>query len=82
MKLPSLSVRLAYLGGAIADGLAKAGAQVVVCGRNETNGEARAEAIREAGGKAIYVRCDASDKTSLEACQETVIEKVGAPTVL
>ena len=70
------------LGGAIAEGLALAGAQVVVCGRNETNGEARAEAIRAAGGKAIYIRCDASDKASLLACEAAVTEQVGAPTVL
>ena len=70
------------LGGAIADGLAQAGAQVVVCGRNETNGEARAAAIRDAGGKAIFVRCDASDKASLEACEAAVTDQLGAPTVL
>ena len=37
------------LGGALADGLAAAGAHVVVAGRNAERGEARVAAIREAG---------------------------------
>ncbi len=38
------------LGGALAEGLAKAGAQVAVLGSNAARGEERVKAIREAGG--------------------------------
>ena len=40
------------LGGALAEGLAKAGAFVIVAGRGADQGEARVEAIRAAGGTA------------------------------
>ena len=35
------------LGGAIAQGLAEAGSQVIILGRNESNGEAKATGIRD-----------------------------------
>jgi NAD(P)-dependent dehydrogenase (short-subunit alcohol dehydrogenase family) len=41
------------LGGALAEGLAAAGAAVAVAGRNAERGELRAAAIRKAGGRAI-----------------------------
>ena len=42
------------LGGAIAEGLAKAGAKVAVLGRNKERGEERVRAIIGAGGKAEF----------------------------
>ena len=53
------------LGGAIAEGLAAAGAQVAVLGRNRERGAQRVEAIRQAGGKAIFVGSDAGDGAAL-----------------
>jgi NAD(P)-dependent dehydrogenase (short-subunit alcohol dehydrogenase family) len=41
------------LGGALAEGLAAAGAAVAVAGRNAERGEARAASIRKAGGRAL-----------------------------
>lgn len=70
------------LGGAIAEGLAQAGAAVVVAGRNRDRGEARVEAIRAAGGRALFVSMDASDRASLEAGRATVLAGLGEPTVL
>ena len=40
------------LGGAICDGLAAAGAHVVVAGRSQERGEERAKIISDAGGSA------------------------------
>ena len=48
------------LGGAIAEGLARAGATLVVAGRNSERGAARVEAIRQSGGKASFVAVDAN----------------------
>jgi NAD(P)-dependent dehydrogenase (short-subunit alcohol dehydrogenase family) len=70
------------LGGALADGLAAAGAQVAVLGRNTERGEARAQAIRKAGGKAQYFSADALDRASLGQAHENVASALGAPTVL
>ena len=44
------------LGGALAEGLATAGAKVAVLGRNQERGEARVEAIRNAGGSPTMTR--------------------------
>ena len=70
------------LGGALAEGLAAAGAKVAVLGRNAERGEARAEAIRKAGGLAQYFSADAIDRASLAAAHQSVTRALGAPTVL
>lgn len=70
------------LGGAIAEGLARAKAKVAVLGRNAERGEARAAAIAKAGGSAVFVACDASDKASVQAALATIEGRLGAPTVL
>ena len=54
------------LGGALADGLAAAGAFVVVAGRNAERGEARISAIREAGGDGCFLAVDAVERKSIE----------------
>src|SRR5277367_610412 len=70
------------LGGALADGLAAAGARVAVLGRNAERGEARAQAIRKAGGIGQYFFADALDRASLGKAHEIVTRELGAPTVL
>jgi NAD(P)-dependent dehydrogenase (short-subunit alcohol dehydrogenase family) len=70
------------LGGALAEGLAAAGASVAVLGRNAERGESRAASIRRAGGKAVYAEADASKRASLEAALANVTHELGAPTVL
>jgi NAD(P)-dependent dehydrogenase (short-subunit alcohol dehydrogenase family) len=70
------------LGGALAEGLAAAGAKVAVLGRNAERGEARAEAIRKAGGTAQFFSADAIDRSSLTAAHQNITRALGAPTVL
>jgi NAD(P)-dependent dehydrogenase (short-subunit alcohol dehydrogenase family) len=70
------------LGGALAEGLARAGAAVAVAGRSAERGEARAAAIRAFGGRAIFVSADAGDAASLEVARQQVIAEFGQPTVL
>ena len=70
------------LGGGLAMGLARAGAKVAVLGRNEERGEQRAHLIREAGGSALFVSCDAQDIESLKNAHREIIKHVGDPTVL
>lgn len=70
------------LGGALAEGLASAGAAVAVVGRNAERGEARAQAIAKRGGRAKFVSADANSKESLRGAHEQVTNHLGAPTIL
>ncbi|MCX6980784.1 MAG: SDR family oxidoreductase [Verrucomicrobia bacterium] len=70
------------LGGALADGLAAAGAKIAVLGRNADRGQARVKAIRAAGGTAEFFAADAMDKASLHDAHEAVAAVLGAPAIL
>lgn len=70
------------LGGALAGALGAAGARTAICGRNADRGNARATAIREAGGTAEFFSVDASSSASLEALRTAVEERFGPVTVL
>jgi NAD(P)-dependent dehydrogenase (short-subunit alcohol dehydrogenase family) len=52
--------------GAMAEGLAGAGAHVLLVGRNEEKASARMESIRAAGGKADFLKADVGTKASLQ----------------
>jgi NAD(P)-dependent dehydrogenase (short-subunit alcohol dehydrogenase family) len=70
------------LGGAMAEGLARAGAKVAVLGRSAERGEARAKRIKAEGGQAQFVPVDAMSRESLRAAREAVEGSLGACTVL
>ncbi len=70
------------LGGAMAEGLASAGAKVAVLGRNEPRGQARVQAIRDRDGQAAFFSCDAASRESLHATHLAVGKSLGAPTIL
>lgn len=70
------------LGGALAEGLAEAGARVAVLGRNAERGEARVKVIQGKGGEAAFFNCDAISRCSLTEAHEQIESKLGAPTIL
>jgi len=70
------------LGGALAEGLASAGAAVAVVGRSAERGEARAAAIRGAGGRAVFAGADALSRDDLRRAHATIRDGLGAPTLL
>lgn len=70
------------LGGAIADGLAAAGAKVAVLGRSEDRGRARVAAIEKAGGRALFVPVNAVERDSVRAAHDAVSNGLGAPSIL
>jgi NAD(P)-dependent dehydrogenase (short-subunit alcohol dehydrogenase family) len=70
------------LGGALADGLAKAGAFVVVAGRGADRGAARVDAIKAAGGDGTFVSVDAVDRSSVQALLEATIHARGRADIL
>lgn len=70
------------LGGALAEGLAKAGAFVVVAGRGADRGTARVEAIRAGGGDGTFVSVDAVERDSVQALLEAAIAARGRADIL
>lgn len=65
------------LGSMFAKALAKSGKKVAVLDFNLENAEKVAEEIRADGGTAIAVKCDVSDKSSMEAARAQVREELG-----
>ena len=61
------------LGGAIADGLARAGAAVAILGRRAELAEAKAATIRKAGGDASILIADVTDPEQLRAARERLL---------
>jgi NAD(P)-dependent dehydrogenase (short-subunit alcohol dehydrogenase family) len=81
MKLFDLSGKVALvtggtgvLGGAMARGLAAAGATVAVMGRRQAKAAAVAEAITQAGGKALALPADVLERDSLLDAKETLLK--------
>jgi NAD(P)-dependent dehydrogenase (short-subunit alcohol dehydrogenase family) len=70
------------LGGALAEGLAGAGAKVAILGRNAERGALRVAAIQEAGGQAGFFEVDAIDRESLARAHQAIEKTLGSPTVL
>ena len=70
------------LGGAIAEGLAGAGAAVAVLGRNAERGGVRVKGIRAKGGRAEFFPVDALSRCSLTEAHEQIEAQLGAPTIL
>ncbi|MEO7297924.1 MAG: SDR family NAD(P)-dependent oxidoreductase [Verrucomicrobiota bacterium] len=70
------------LGGALAEGLASAGANVAVLGRNKERGEQRVKQIRDAGGTAEFFSADAISRESLQKAREEIEKTFGAVTIL
>jgi NAD(P)-dependent dehydrogenase (short-subunit alcohol dehydrogenase family) len=63
------------LGGAMAVGLARAGAQVVVLGRKKENGDAVLKKISDAGKKAMFVQADVLDADQLAAAKKEILKE-------
>jgi NAD(P)-dependent dehydrogenase (short-subunit alcohol dehydrogenase family) len=70
------------LGGALASGLAAAGARVAVVGRSRERGEERARSITAAGGTAAFFGADATDRSSLSAAADSIEAQFGPVTIL
>lgn len=70
------------LAGEMAMGFAGAGARVVVADLNLAQAEARAEAIRAAGGQAMAVACDATVKSALLDARQRAVAEFGGVEIL
>jgi NAD(P)-dependent dehydrogenase (short-subunit alcohol dehydrogenase family) len=70
------------LGRAVAEGLAAAGADVVVCARSADEAQEAAASIREHGRSAHAVRADVTDEQSCTALVKTAVAEFGGVHVL
>ena len=70
------------LAGAMAAGLAQAGARIAIAGRTREHADARAQDIVAQGGQAMGIQCDATSKADLQKTLDAVIERFGQVDVL
>ena len=70
------------LGGAMARGLARAGARVGVLGRRRERADEVVGEISEAGGQALALPADVLDKGRLEDARDVVLERWGGIDIL
>jgi NAD(P)-dependent dehydrogenase (short-subunit alcohol dehydrogenase family) len=70
------------LGGALCQGLARAGAHVIVAGRNQERGEARVELIAGAGGKASFLPVEVADRKSVQGLLDATLTSHGRVDIL
>ncbi len=68
--------------GAMAEGLASAGAEVVLVGRNEKKAAARLERIAGGGGRGWFHAAEATDRAQLETLLAAVLERSGRVDVV
>ena len=65
------------LGAAFLDGIVAAGGAVGILGRNAEVAHARADAINEAGGRAVALVADVLDEAQLQAARQQVLDTFG-----
>jgi len=68
--------------GAMAEGLAGAGATVVIVGRNKEKARARLERIKHAGGTASFLPVEVGERSSLEDLRSRILEQHGQVDIL
>jgi NAD(P)-dependent dehydrogenase (short-subunit alcohol dehydrogenase family) len=70
------------LGGAMCDGLAQAGAHVVVAGRSAERGQERVDAIAKLGGAASFHEVDVTSKDSVAKLRDEAVGAHGKVDIL
>lgn len=68
--------------GEMAQGLARAGAEVAIVGRNEEKASERLSQIEAVGGKGFFVPADVASRESLTSLLATVTERCGKVDIL
>ena len=68
--------------GHMAIGLAKAGVEVVLAGRDQTKADAKLDIIKAAGGRGYFLATELKQKGSLTELREAVIERSGKIDIL
>jgi NAD(P)-dependent dehydrogenase (short-subunit alcohol dehydrogenase family) len=66
---------------AMAQAMAQAGAKVAIVGRDAAKAEKRLEAIKKAGGEAVFIAADVTKKAELERVAAETVKKFGKITI-
>jgi NAD(P)-dependent dehydrogenase (short-subunit alcohol dehydrogenase family) len=74
-KIAVITGGTGVLGGAMAMGLALAGAHVVLLGRKKENGETVLRKIRDNGKQAMFVQADVLDAAQLMSAKEAILRE-------
>lgn len=70
------------LAGAMAEGLAGAGAKIAIVGRTQENADKRAQTIAAQGYEAIGLQCDTTSKADLQSTLDAVLQRFGRVDIL
>lgn len=70
------------LAGAMAEGLADAGARVAILGRTQQNADKRAQSIAANGGQSLAIQCDNTSKAQLQTALDTILARWGQIDIL
>ncbi len=68
--------------GAMGEGLAQAGAEVVLVGRSEQKAAARMASIAEKGGKSRFIAADVGSRAALDTMRDEVLSQCGRADIL
>jgi NAD(P)-dependent dehydrogenase (short-subunit alcohol dehydrogenase family) len=68
--------------GEMAQGLAQAGAEVVIVGRNPDKAADRISQIEEAGGRAYFQNCEVNKKENIQSLLDFVVERSGGVDIV
>jgi NAD(P)-dependent dehydrogenase (short-subunit alcohol dehydrogenase family) len=68
--------------GAMAEGLAAAGAEVVLVGRKAEKAQVRVDRIAAAGGRSYFVACEATSRADLDALLAEALRRSGRVDIL
>ena len=68
--------------GAMSEGLAQAGAEVVLVGRSEEKAAARMVSIAEKGGKSRFIAADVGSRAALDTLRDSVLSQCGQADIL
>ncbi|SRR6266487_577550 len=71
-----------HFGRAMASALAQAGAQVAILGRHLETAQTVAQSIQAAGGTALGIACDVTNRASLEHSREQITSALGPVDML
>jgi NAD(P)-dependent dehydrogenase (short-subunit alcohol dehydrogenase family) len=70
------------LGGALCEGIARAGAKVVVAGNSQSRGQERVARIESLGGRALFSPADVGQRKSLETLLAVALAEFGRVDML
>ena len=70
------------LGRQMAEGLAEAGAKLVLCARKKERCEQAADELRQAGVEVLALGCDVKDPASIQAVVDSAVETFGQVDIL